>query len=188
MPYNQSVIEEQLKKKESTSAGLPLKLFSLSLIIFLTSIFIYIGIAFGYRPYLNSEIKKLESEIFNLTQSIDETKQKQIINFYYQSLNIKNLLNSRITISRIFDLIEKNTYSNVKYGNFSLNVNNKEIRIDGVAPNYETVIKELALFESVEGVEKVYLENFSAIDSLKTKGVSEINFVIKLVLNEKILK
>ena len=186
MPF-QSAFEEQLKSGEQLSAGLPWRLSIFMMLIFAFSLFIYIGMDFGYRPYLESSVNKLNKDISSLNQSIDETQQKQIIGFYSQLVNIQNLLGIHKTITfQIFDFIEKNTYQNVKFDSLTVNAASGDIKIVGIAPNYETLIKELSLFKQAPNIERVILEN-SNMSEITTKGkesIKEIKFEIRLILKK----
>ncbi|MBI5306649.1 hypothetical protein HZB04_03650 [Candidatus Wolfebacteria bacterium] len=159
---------------------LPWRLLSFAAIIFGFSLFIYLGMLFGYIPYLNNEIKKINSQINSLNQSIDENQQKQLLNFYSQLVNIDYLLKNRKPVLSIFDLIEKNTYQSVHYSDLRMNAVDKEIKISGTAPDYETFIRETALLNNNEKINKVILENISK-DSSKAKN--EVKFTIRLILN-----
>lgn len=185
MPF-QSAFEEQLKSGEQLSVGLPWRLSIFMTLIFAFSLFIYIGIDFGYRPYLESGVNKLNKDISNLNQSIDESQQKQIVGFYSQLVNIKSLLGIHKTAtSQIFDFIEKNTYQNVKFDNMVVNVANGDIKISGIAPNYEILVKELFLFGQTPNVERVILENSNMSETTKGKeSIKEIKFEIKLILKK----
>ncbi|MEK7481844.1 MAG: hypothetical protein AAB607_00550 [Patescibacteria group bacterium] len=180
MPF-QSALEEQLKKGEQLPVGWPWRLLTLMLVVFSLSIFIYIGMLFGYKPYLNSQVKTLESDIAFLNQSIDKAKQEQLIGLYSQFANVQKLIDSHSITSGIFDLMEKNTYSSVRYNNLTVDVNGREIVIDGAAPDYDTLIKETALFDSLPEIESVILSNAKISDL--GKGLSEIKFGLKLKLS-----
>lgn len=159
---------------------LPWRLLSFSGIIFGFSLFIYLGMVFGYIPYLNSEIKSLNSKIFSLNQSIDENQQKQLLNFYSQMVNIENLLKDRKSVLPIFDLIEKNTYQSARYSSLRMNMINKEIGISVSVPDYETLIKEIALWNSNAKIKKVILESISQNSA---KGRDEVQFAVRFILN-----
>ncbi len=186
MPF-QSAFEEQLKSGEQLSVSLPWRLSIFMMLIFTFSLFIYIGMDFGYRPYLESNVNKLNKDISNLNQSIDESQQKQIMGFYSQLVNIQNLLKThKMATFQIFDFIEKNTYQNVRFDSLAMSALNGEIKIAGVAPNYETLVKELSLFGQAPNVERLILEN-SSMSEMTIKGkesIKEIKFEIKLILKK----
>lgn len=183
----QSAFEEQLKSGDQLSAGLPWRLSIFMILIFAFSLFIYIGMDFGYRPYLESNVNKLNKEISGLNQSIDETQQKQIVGYYSQLVNIQSLLSAhKAKTLQIFDFIEKNTYQNVRFDSMSVDAVNEEIKIIGIAPNYETLVKEISLFEQAPNVKRLILEN-SSMSEIAIKGkesIKEIKFEIKLILKK----
>lgn len=182
----QPFFEEQLKKGEYLPVGWPWRLFVLSLIVFSFSVFIYLGMVFGYRTYLNARIADLDSEIVNLNQSIDENQLEQLILFYSQFVNIGSLLSGHKNISPILSFIEKNTYPEVNYNNLAFNSSEREIKIEGRTPLYDTLVKELKLFEQAPEIESAFLEN-SKLNEEK-KGISEIRFNIKLIVRPEIFK
>jgi len=185
MPF-QSALEEQLKKGEQLSIGWPWRLLTLMIVVFSLSVFIYIGMMFGYKPYLNSQVEELENEISFLNQSIDKTKQEQLISLYSQFANVQKLIDAHGITSGIFDLMEKNTYPAVRYNNLTVDVSGREIVIDAVAPDYDTLIKEITLFDSLPEIEAITLSN-AKISDLE-KGLSEIKFGLKLKLNPDFFK
>ncbi|MBI4993774.1 hypothetical protein HZC33_02350 [Candidatus Wolfebacteria bacterium] len=170
-------------KNLGISAEFPWRLLSFSAIIFGFALFIYLGMVFGYEPYLNSQAGNLNQKISALNQSIDENQQKQIIGFYSQLVNIQDLLKTHKPISSIFDLIEKNTYQSVSYSNLRMSVADKEIRIDGSAPDYETLIKEVALWNKTPEINRVVLENIISQESPLIKNKVEVKFSARLILN-----
>ncbi|KKQ23205.1 hypothetical protein A2999_00325 [Candidatus Wolfebacteria bacterium RIFCSPLOWO2_01_FULL_38_11] len=177
--YTQSLLEEQLKKGENLAVGWPWRLLVLMTIIFILAVVVYFGMMFGFKPYLNSQIKNLEQKISNLSQSVDEDQQEKIIGLYSQFTNIKNLFEKRKSIGDFFNFIENNTYSNVNYKSLSLNLSEREVKIEGTAPNYETLVKQLTLMEKTDAVEKVFLENSSLSDL--GKGLREIKFSLRII-------
>ena len=154
MPYP-SRVEEQLKSGEYLPVGWPWRIFSLSLVIFIIAVLVYAGINFGYRPYLNKQIKTLDAEFLDLNQSIDEEKQNQLISFYSQIVNIGDVLNSRDNTFPIFDFLEKNTYPRTAYKNININAGNSRIDMDVSTENYYTFAQQAREFEANDAVEKL---------------------------------
>ena len=187
MPYTQSILEEQLKTN-NFSIGWPWRIFVLMLIVLVLSVSIYLGIDLGFRSYLNSQIKGLDQQLASLNQAVDESFKNQLVGVYSQFVNIKQLLNNRKTTSNLFSFIEQNTYSTVSYSSFKADVNSKEIAVDGVAPDYNTLTKQVALFEKSALVEKVSLENMQMKESSKIKGIMEVKFSLKLIVSKKLFE
>ncbi len=133
---------------------------------------------FGYGPYLKSKTRTLDQKLSVLNQSVDEIQQKQIITFFSQMTNIQTLLSKHKTFSYIFDLIERNTYPQTKYSDFKFSVAEMEMKIEGITPDYNKLIKELALYNQSPEVKTVHLENSSSQEGLK-----EVRFSVKLILD-----
>ncbi|MEK7636060.1 MAG: hypothetical protein AAB405_03150 [Patescibacteria group bacterium] len=187
MPYTQSILEEQLKTN-NLSIGWPWRIFVLMLIILVLSISAYLGINFGFNNYLNSQIEDLDQQLASLNQAINESSKNQLVGVYSQFVNVKQLLNNRKTTSNFFAFIEQNTYSTVSFNSLKADINSMEIAIDGAAPDYNTLTKQVALFEKSALVEKVFLENVQIRESSKIKGVMEVKFGLKLTINSKLFE
>ena len=83
--------------------------------------------------------------------------------------------------------MEKNTYPEIKYANLSVNAAEREIKIDGMAPNYEILTKEMALLDQSPQTERVILENSRLVE--ESKGAAkEIRFNLKLILTSEFFK
>ncbi len=187
MPYTQSVLDEQLKTN-NFSIGWPWRIFVLMLIILVLSVSVYIGIDLGFRNYLNSQIKDLDQRLASLNQAVDESFKNQLIGAYSQFINIKQLLNNRKTTSNFFSFVEQNTYSTVSYNSLKADIDSKDIMIDGAAPDYNTLTKQVALFEKSALVEKVSLEKVQIGESSKVKGATEVKFSLKLIMSPKLFE
>ena len=187
MPYTQSILEEQLKT-DNLSIGWPWRIFILMLIVLVLSVSVYLGIDFGFKSYLNSQIEDLDQQLAALNQAVDESSKNQLIGVYSQFINVRQLLNSRKTTSNLFAFIEQNTYSTVNYSSLKLDVNSMEIAIDGAAPDYNTLIKQVALFEKSALIEKVSLENVQMRESQRAKGATEVRFSLKLTISPKLFE
>lgn len=185
MPY-QSSLEERLKKRDGISAVWPWRIFLFALILFILSAAAYVGVAFSFKPYLKYRVKEAEKEIANLNQSIDESRQNRLSSVYSQFLNIKNIIGSHTATSKIFNFLEKSTYPAIYYSNMSFSASESDVRLDGAAPDFETLAKELNLLNNSPELAKVFLENSSAVDL--GKGFKEIKFKIRLVFKPEYLK
>ncbi len=174
---------EQLRSKEYLSAQTPWRVLILTFTVFIFTVLIYFGMVFGYGPYLKSKTRSLDQKISVLNQSVDEAQQKQIITFFSQMTNIQTLLSKHKTFSQIFYFIERSTYPQINYSDFKFSTAEMEIKIEGTAPNYNDLIKELALYKQSPEVKTTHLENSSAQEQSK-----EVRFSVKLILDPQFLK
>lgn len=150
--------------KTHLTVGWPWRMFIFTLVIFLISLLGYLGLAFGYKPYLQSSIAKVESELNSLSLQINSKDQKSFIEFYSQVANLKSLLNTHVVTSKLFPLLESSTHQKVVYSSVNLIVQEKTLRIEGFADSYETLSAQLALYKQAPWVEKVILDNSSLAD------------------------
>lgn len=180
MQYTKSILEEQLKAGERLPVGWPWRLLVFTAIIFGSTILIYFGMIFGYKPYLNSKMKGLDKEIANLTASIGEEQQKNLADFYSQLVNVRNLLVNHPTVSKFFDFLEKNTYQQVNFSSLSLSLAEKNLRLEGNASDYRILVQQLELFRQAPEINSIFL------DSLQLREGS-ISFSIRLVFKPELI-
>jgi len=173
--YTQSALEQELKRAEKLPVGWPWRLLLFSIIVFGATIAGYLGITLGYQPYLNSQIKTLDAKIVDLTQTVGEEQQKNLVTLYSQLSNIQNLLNSHTSASKVFDLLEKNTQPQIYYLSLIFSLTAKEIQLDGSAPNYGVLSQQLEVFKQIPEIKKVSLRDSAAVDD------GTIHFSVRLI-------
>lgn len=178
-----SSYESQYRKKEYLSAQTPWRVFILTLVIFLFTVFIFFGMIFGYKPYLKSKARNFEQKISVLSQNIDEVQQKQITTFFSQMMNIQTLIAGHRYYSSLFEFIERNTHNDTSYFNMKFTVADMDLKFEGVSKNYNSLINQLALFNQASEALKVSLD-----DSLAQEENIGIRFSIRLDLDKNMFK
>ncbi|MEK7162966.1 MAG: hypothetical protein AAB696_01625 [Patescibacteria group bacterium] len=182
MPYTKSVLEEQLKMGERLPVGWPWRLLIFAVIFFGAMVFLYSGMTFGYKPYLNSRVKGLNKEISNLTESIGEEQQKNLIGFYSQLVNAQNLLANHPTASKLLDFLEKNTHSQISYLSLNLSLAEKKLKLEGNAFDYKVLVQQLELFRRAPEIDKVFLD-----DSKQGETGTGIRFSIQMIFKPELV-
>ncbi|MBI3638588.1 hypothetical protein HY227_02485 [Candidatus Wolfebacteria bacterium] len=182
--YPKSSLEEQIKRSaQAAGAGdLPWRLLLFMVLIFGITVLVYFGIIFGYKPYLSSQIKKLDQEIAAQSKNIERDEPKALITLYSQLVNIQNLLNSHPMPSKVLEFFEKNTLQNVYYVSLNLSVPEKNAKIDGVAEDYDAVVKQLEIFRKAPEVKSVFLDDSRARDG------GMVQFSLRLTFVDEIFK
>ncbi|OGY57111.1 MAG: hypothetical protein A3E61_02335 [Candidatus Colwellbacteria bacterium RIFCSPHIGHO2_12_FULL_43_12] len=150
-------------------------------IIFAFSVLSYIGLSFGYKPYLESSIQNIESEFNSLSLQIESKNQKNFVEFYSQVANLKSLLASHVQTSKVLPLLEQSTHPQVSYSAINLLVKDRSLAIDGYAASYDVLAAQLASYEQATWVDRVIL-NSSAVSD-KT-----VRFSIKLNIKDETIK
>jgi hypothetical protein len=163
MPLPQSVLE-RMQTEPSKTPGWSRQLLMFSGTIFFITVLIYVGLAYGYKSYLNSSVQKLQDQIQSFSQQIPLDEQTKIINFYSQLANLKTLLTNHVVASPVFEWLEKNTQANVFYSKFSLNAATNQLSLTGSAKTADDFNQQMAIFENNQEVKK-----------MKTGGASFVN-------------
>lgn len=163
MPLPQQVIE-RLGKEPPKTPGWSSGLLLFSIGVFAISGLVYLGLAFGYGPYLDSQIATLNTQITALAKSISPDDQTRVTTFYSQVTNIKTALQNHVVVSRLLSWLEKNTETNVYYTNFSLSAGG-QVMLSGVAKSEADVNQQIAIFEGAPEVEKAAVSSVLFVDS-----------------------
>ena len=142
---------------EKLSIGWPWRFFSVSLIIFSATLLLYLGLFFGYKPFLNSSIKEKDGEISDLSQTVNAQDQEQFIKFYSQLVNLKILLGNHLISSKVFPILEQMTNQKIFYKSANLKIPEQELELDGVAESYGVLSEQLEAFNKSEAVERLIL-------------------------------
>lgn len=177
--FHQNPLEQF--EPEKLPVGWPWRLFTASFVIFLAAALTYVGLIWGYEPYLNSQIKKRDIEIEQLAQTVSKEKQEEFIRFYSQMSNLKELLNKHNLASKAFSLLEKMTNQKVYYTNAYLKVDERTIEVDGVSDSYGVLAEQLEAFHQTGDVERHMLNQ-----SQLREG--RVRFKATLTLKETLLR
>jgi len=176
--FVQSPMEQY--EPDKSSMGWPWRLFTVVSIIFSITIVSYLGLIFGYRPYLESKIQEKSDKIDQLAESISKEDQEQFIRFHSQLVNLKGLLDNHALTSKIFPLLERITHREVYYISAGLEVPRRELQLSGVAKSYAVLAEQLEIFNQAEEIESYIINQAGASRNL-------VDFRVVLKLKSKIL-
>ncbi len=165
MALPQKVIE-QLGREPSRTPGWSGQLLMFSSTIFFISLLAYFGLVFGYKPYLDSNVQKLQDQIQAFGQKIPLDQQKKLINFYAQLSNIESLLANHVIASPVFGWLEKNTETNAYFTRFSLNTQTNQLALTGIAKTMDDVSQQLAIFENRPEAKQMSVGNITLTNGL----------------------
>lgn len=176
MALPQTVLE-RLERETPRTPGWSGQLLMFSGTVFFLSILIWVGLVYGYKPYLFSQLKKAQTQIQAFGQQVPVEEQAKIANFYSQLTNLKNLLGGHVLVSQLFPWLEKNTEVNVYFEKFGLNTKTGEVLLGGVAKTMDDVNQQLAIFSSRQEVKKL------SVTTVSFEG-GAWRFDVKLSLND----
>lgn len=170
-------------QREAVSVGWPWRLLVSTGFLLVFALVIYLGITFGYVPYLESQIEQTNQEINNLGAVVSEQDRESFVTFYSQLANLQRLLGEHIKGGVVFDFIEGATNRQVSFDNFALSVSDRSLRLEGVAANYNVLIQQLTSFSQSSAVAQTVLEN-----SQVTGANNNVRFALRLTLRPEIFR
>src|SRR3972149_6850300 len=138
-------IDEVLGHPEAI-AGWPWKMFVFMVLVFATVLASYLGLTLGYKPYLSARLDEVKADIDNLAQAVPAEEQKSFFAFYSKIINLRYLLSAHSALSPAFPFIEQNTNKKVYYESVDVNVEKREITLDGIAETYAVLSEQLEAF------------------------------------------
>ncbi|TSC60582.1 MAG: hypothetical protein LiPW15_460 [Parcubacteria group bacterium LiPW_15] len=153
---------ERLSRAPSTEQGSYKQLLLLAGSLFAISLIIYLGLSYGYEPYLNGQKDDLDAQIQTFSQKISQEDQAKLVGFYSQLANIKTLLGKHPSTSRIFDWLGQNTQSNTYFTKFSFNVPTNQLTLLGNSKSPQDAAEQAAIFESRPEISRLNLNNLAA--------------------------
>lgn len=154
MPFPQPAVE-QLSKRAPRSPAWFGQLMMFSGTLFFIAAALYIGITFGYKPYLNNRVESLNERIASFAQQVPAEEQEKIAGFYSQLVNLRTLLGKHVAMSAFFSWLERNTLPTIQITKASVNMNNRQASISGASRNVQDVAAQLAVLQADPGVERV---------------------------------
>lgn len=178
--YTQGVAEKFMEP-EKLPVGWPWKLFIFSIILFALVIFIYLGIIWGYQPYLQSQKKSFDQKINETGGVISESDRENFVSVFSQLANLQSLLNTHIKGSNIYSFLEKNTNQGVYFEGADLSVTEHFLRLEGIARSYDNLVQQLVAFEQAPEIARVILEQSQTAE----RG---IRFSLQLIIKPEMLK
>lgn len=173
-------INEKLSA-EKLPVGWPWKFLLFSLLVLLTTIVLYLGLSFGYKPFLGTRIESLNRSLDELSQTIPKDQQDGLIRFYSQVVNLQNLLTGHVNVSKVFNFLQNNTNKSVFFSRADLMIGERRLNLEGFASNYEIFSQQLEAFNVAPEV-----ENLVVNESNSAEG--RVRFKLFLILKNEILR
>jgi hypothetical protein len=176
VPLPQKVIE-QLGRAPARTPGWSGRLLMFSSTVFFIALALYVGVQFGYIPYVEGGVNELRSEMNSFNQSASENDQDKILSFHSQLTNIKTLLERHVAPSQLIAWLEKHTNENVAYGRLVLRSELSEVAISATARSAEDAVEQVKHLEEQPEVERVTFRNLAVAE----KGLWQFDMTIFVV-------
>lgn len=179
-PYTPPNLSDRLGP-EDLPIGWPWRFFLFSLLVAITAAIVYGGLAFGYKPFLNVQIKEQEAAIEQLSQVVPKKEQESFLAFYSQLVNLQNILTNHAAISKTFPFLQLNTNKQVFYTAIDLRVPERRLGLEGFASNYGIFSQQLQAFSVAPEVETLIINDSNALEG-------RVKFRLSLTLKPSLLK
>lgn len=160
MALPQQVVE-RLGREPTGTPGWSSRLLMFAGTLFFISIAVYLGLEFGYKPYLSSQVGKLNDQIQRFTQEIPVNDQNNLISFYSQISNLNGILNQHVVSSPLFDWLEKNTENQIYYTKLDFTPSTGQLTLMGFSKTVNDFSQQLQVFQSDPGVDRININNFA---------------------------
>jgi Tfp pilus assembly protein PilN len=144
--------------------------------VFAIALVVYLGLAFGYGPYLDSQLTQLNAKIDVLAKSISADDQAKLITFYSEIANVKNALANHVIFSRFLSWLERNTVANVYFSRMTFSSGN-QINFMGVARTEAEINQQIAILEAAPELRSITL---STVSLSEATGLWQFNVTIVL--------
>src|SRR5258708_1244223 len=146
MALPQQVID-RLSKEPPGTPGWSFGVFTFAGGIFFLVLIIYLGLAFGYGPYVDSQTAQLDTQIGALGKAISPDDQAKLVTFYSEISNLKTVLHSHVVFSKFLTWLQTNTEANVSYSGLQFASTN-QISLSANAKTLADANQQIAIFES----------------------------------------
>jgi hypothetical protein len=140
--------------------GWPWQFLLTMFIVFMAAVLVYLGLSFGYAPFLRREISSINSQLDKLNLEVTPEEQKSFVNFYSQIVNLEALLKSHKAVSKVFGFLEATTLKDVSLNSINISAAERTVSLEAAAKSYQALSGQMVLYENAsETVERAALEN-----------------------------
>lgn len=164
MPLPEQVIE-QLGKETPKTPGWSMGLISFAGGILFITIFLWAGLQYGYKPYFDNQTQKIEDQISAENNQISQADQTNLVNFYSQLSNLKQLLQTHVIPTNLLTWLEANTEQNVYYSSFSF-TDTGTLTLTANARTESDANQQIAIFENSPQVKSVSVSGLTASSNI----------------------
>ena len=165
---------------ERLPVGWPWRFFMFAFVVFLVSILVYLGLVFGYEPFLNNQVSAADQQIAQSAAAVPQADQQKFIQVYSQIINLKSLTANHIFASNALKLLETLADPQVYFTGATLKTDKQTLDLDGSAASFPVLAEQLESF-----AESKQIDQYTLVQSQLNGG--EVQFKISLTLNKDLL-
>ena len=140
------------------------------------TVFVFIGLNV-YQFSLSSNLENIQSKIDEIDKERNQELEKEIREKTKKLGKLKPLLDNHKNSKKVFEFMERNTFSDIVFSNMIYNSEENTIILTGSVSNIYSLMSQRAIFENSEDITESMLDGVSVIED----GVS---FQFKIIPKE----
>jgi len=144
---------------EKLPVGWPWRLLVFSIVIFALTLFIFLGIRFGYTAFLNEKSSELDRSLDALSNEVSMADQDRFVSFYSQIVNLKTALDRHLFSANLLAFLEQNVIGDVVFTEARFKGVDRVLTLQGTTSSFDAIAQQMAVFEKVREVQKVFLKD-----------------------------
>jgi len=152
-----SKVVDQLSRAPARTPGWSSRVLLFSATFFILSLAIFLGIQYGYGPFLENQMTRIDREIDEFSKQVPQRQQDELISFYSQLDNMSTLLARQTMPSKVFGWLEANTNVNAQLLSLAFNSTNRTVMVSGQVRSIVTLGEQLNRFRVQPFVKNVQL-------------------------------
>lgn len=144
--------------------------------------FLATGGLYAWKYFLNKKIVSLNSELQTVTGQRDASLENRLQNLNSVLEIFKNVLDNHEYWTKFFGLLEEKTLNTVTFRSFDGDDAASTVVMDGSAPSYDVLARQIKIFEESEGIMS------AAASSIALSETGRVNFTVKIVFNKDLIR
>ncbi len=150
MALPQQVID-RLSREPAKTPGWSFGLLLFSGGIFFIAVITWLGLAYGYTPYLQNQLSTLSAQVDTVAKTISPDDQATLVSYYSEISNVRTVLQNHVIFSRFLSWLEAHTETNVYFSRLSF-ASGSQINLTGIAKTENDANQQMAIFEAAPEV------------------------------------
>ncbi|HUY69752.1 MAG TPA: hypothetical protein VMU70_01925 [Candidatus Tyrphobacter sp.] len=168
--------------EEKIPIGWPWRFLTATVVIFAAALISYLGLKFGYEPYLSGNLKTTNDQVTALGSELSsQENQKNFLNFYSKLNNVQRLLGTHVSSVSGLSFMESLTNPQVILTSLKITVPQDEIDVSGNASSYAVLASQLQAYEDNSEISQVVLGGSQTNGNL-------VQFNLKLLVKTEVFK
>ncbi len=127
----------------------PLSIFAVAALVLIGASIVLAGLVFGYELYLKQQKEEKTLDLKALQDSVEPQAVEELARLSQRLVISRELLNSHVAVSAIFNMLERDTVQDVSFDNFELRTapsGDVEVLMEGTAIDFNSLAYQSVVF------------------------------------------